>query len=237
MVGFTNVSSESERSGLEPAYRRLRDWIAHGNLAPNEALEEASLAQRLGCSLSQARAVLERLVSEGLVERHGGASDAQTSDTQTIDRAPSWSVAGVDPGLAGRIYPVLQLLEPLALELALPRLGFAERRTMRHLNSQIEAAIHDRDGKAAALYDAAWHDVFIERCGNPELLRVLRDLKINHVRLAIAYWRVNEFAFESVVEHRGVVEALEQADLATAKALLAVNWSRPLQRFLREQSG
>jgi DNA-binding GntR family transcriptional regulator len=196
-------------------YSQLRDWITHGTLAPDEMLDLQQLQIKLGATPQVLQTALQRLANEQLVQQTANA----------------WQVARVERALAARIYPILQLLEPLALELALPHMGAGEWRSMRHLNGQVETALRNNDGKTAALYDAALHDIFIERCNNFELMQILRTLKISHIRLAITYWHIGEFAIESIEEHHGIIAALEQHDLAGAKALLASNWARPLARF------
>ena len=60
--------SQSETASLsERVYRRLRDAIAMGSLAPRTRVSERGLAARLGVSPAPVRESLRRLEMEGLV--------------------------------------------------------------------------------------------------------------------------------------------------------------------------
>ena len=58
------------------AYRRLRDLIVAGRLAPGAPLVETELSERLGVSRTPVRAALQRLQQEGFVGRLAGRHDA-----------------------------------------------------------------------------------------------------------------------------------------------------------------
>ena len=200
----------------DDVYQSLRDWIVQGTLEPSEKLRDIDLANQLGVSRTPVREALRRLEDEGLVETKQNA----------------WTrVSKVDVSLASRIYPILRLLEPLALELAVPQFSSKDFKKMRVLNAAIKKALDAGDGKTAALHDTDFHEVFIARCGNPELIQVIRNLKTNHIRLEIAYWRGGKNALESVNEHERLIAALEKQDLKAAKLALEQNFVRALTRI------
>ena len=200
----------------DDVYQNLRDWIVQGTLEPSEKLRDIDLANQLGVSRTPVREALRRLEDEGLVETKQNA----------------WTrVSKVDVSLASRIYPILRLLEPLALELAVPQFSSKDFKKMRVLNAAIKKALDAGDGKTAALHDTDFHEVFIARCGNPELIQVIRNLKTNHIRLEIAYWRGGKNALESVNEHERLIAALERQDLKAAKLALEQNFVRALTRI------
>jgi DNA-binding GntR family transcriptional regulator len=205
-----------KRSMREDVYAVLREWIVIGTLEPGEKLRDVDIAAHLGVSRTPVREALRRLEDEGLIETKQNA----------------WTrVSGVTGALAARIYPILQALEPLALELAAPHLTRADLRAMRRVNKHIQHALEVNDARAAATWDAEFHDAFVGKCNNPELTQIIRTLKTNHIRLEIHYWRGGRFALESVVEHERMVAALEQHNLATAKFEIERNWIRALERW------
>ena len=200
----------------DDVYQNLKSWIVQGTLEPEEKLRDIDLANQLGVSRTPVREALRRLEDEGLVETKQNA----------------WTrVSKVDVSLASRIYPILRLLEPLALELAVPQFSSKDFKKMRVLNAAIKKALDAGDGKTAALHDTDFHEVFIARCGNPELIQVIRNLKTNHIRLEIAYWRGGKNALESVNEHERLIAALEKQDLKAAKLALEQNFVRALTRI------
>ena len=200
----------------DDVYQHLKDLIVQGTLEPTEKLRDIDLANQLGVSRTPVREALRRLEDEGLVETKQNA----------------WTrVSKVDVGLASRIYPILRLLEPLALELSASSIRSKDFRRMRVLNAAIKKALEAGDGKTAALFDTDFHEVFIARCNNPELIQMIRNLKTNHIRLEIAYWRGGKNALESVNEHERLIAALEKQDLKAAKTALEQNFVRALNRI------
>jgi DNA-binding GntR family transcriptional regulator len=199
----------------EDVYTQLREWIIDGTLIPAEKLRDVELAERLGVSRTPVREALRRLEDEGLIETKQNA----------------WTrVASVDASLAARIYPILRLLEPLALELSFPHFTAQDIQGMRKLNTRVQAALKRGDARIAALEDTALHETWTGRSQNPELCAIIRDLKTQHIRLEIAYWG-GEAALESVEEHARLISALETRDLKNAKRALESNWTRALARF------
>ena len=121
----------------DDVYSRLRDWIITGTLEPGEKLRDADLAEQLGISRTPVREALRRLEDEGLIETKQNA----------------WTrVAPVTHELAARIYPILCVLEPLALERALPKLTRADIKTMHRLNGLVRQELKRGDAKAARIF-------------------------------------------------------------------------------------
>lgn len=210
----------------DDVYSHLRDWIVMGTLEPGEKLRDVDLAEQLGTSRTPVREALRRLEDEGLIETKQNA----------------WTrVAPVTHELAARIYPILCVLEPLALERAVPRMTRADIKTMRKLNGLVRQALKRGDAKAAALNDTALHEALTGlsapegRAANPELASIIGTLKTNHIRLEITYWRGGPAALESVVEHERVIGALEQSlnshDATAARLVFEAHWQRALERW------
>jgi DNA-binding transcriptional regulator YhcF (GntR family) len=125
-----------KRSMREDVYAVLREWIVIGTLEPGEKLRDVDIAAHLGVSRTPVREALRRLEDEGLIETKQNA----------------WTrVSGVTGALAARIYPILQALEPLALELAAPHLTRADLRAMPRVNKHIRHALEVNDARAAAV--------------------------------------------------------------------------------------
>jgi DNA-binding GntR family transcriptional regulator len=197
-------------------YGHLKKMIVQGTLEPTEKLRDIDLASKLGVSRTPVREALRRLEDEGLVETKHNA----------------WTrVSPVPFDLAERIYPIISTLEPLALEMAFESLTPEDFAQMRDLNAELEQALISGDAKKAALFDSAFHDVFIVASCNPELISILGGLKTNHIRLEITYWQAGQNALQSVQEHARLIAALGQGNLEQAKRELAWNWIRALDRW------
>jgi DNA-binding GntR family transcriptional regulator len=200
----------------EDVYSTIQNWIIDGTLEPLEKIRDTDLATQLGVSRTPVREALRRLEDEGLIET----------------KVNAWTrVSGVDKSLASRVYPILRLLEPLALELSFSHLEAIDFKLMKTLNKTVQQHLTTANPKAAALEDTALHSLWTGRCNNPELLSILADLKTNHIRLEIHYWRGGKAASKSVHEHQKIIAALENKDLAAAKRELEAHWTRALARW------
>jgi DNA-binding GntR family transcriptional regulator len=190
-------------------YTNLRDWIVQGILEPEEKLKDDELAKRLGVSRTPVREALMKLEDEGLIE---------TS-------ANRWTkVSSVTLKDAEQIYPIVARLETLALELAFKQLTSEDFKTMRRINQRFHKATESKKPLEAAKADVAFHQVFIARCNNPELIRILKEIKLKHERLEIAYFGDASLGKHSPTQHLQLVKWLEQKNLKEALKALAENW-------------
>jgi DNA-binding GntR family transcriptional regulator len=195
-------------------YANLRDWIIQGILEPEEKLKDDDLAKRLGVSRTPVREALMRLEDEGLIE---------TS-------ANRWTrVSSVNLKDAVLIYPVVARLETLALEFAFNHLTKEHFKTMRSINQSFQKAIDAKKPLEAAKADIAFHNVFIERSQNPELIRMLSELKLKHERLEIAYFGNASLGKHSPKQHLQIVKWLEQDNVKSALKALTDNWHIEVQ--------
>ena len=200
----------------EDVYSTIKNWVVDGTLEPLEKIRDVDLALQLGVSRTPIREALRRLEDEGLIETKTNA----------------WTrVSGVDGSLASRVYPILRLLEPLALELGFAYLEPTDILQMKALNKAVQQNLVAANAKGAALEDTALHSLWTGRCQNSELQSILANLKTNHIRLEIHYWRGGKAASKSVAEHQKIITALENKDLIIAKRELEAHWTRALARW------
>lgn len=201
----------------EQVYATIRDWIVCGTLRPDEKVRDVELALRLGVSRTPVREALQRLQDEGLVltarNRWTRVSPLRLEDARTF-------------------YPIVWALEGLAVHLCGADLTPADLAEMKALNRRLARALRAGDPVAASAADNQFHGVFLSRTQNPELTRMVQDLKLKLRRIEIAYFRGSIVARRSVVEHRRIVAALEARDVRTAAAAIEANWRSALGRLL-----
>ena len=204
----------------DTAYTDLREWILDGTLAPGERLHDLALAERLGVSRTPVREALQRLEDEGLVESSPNR----------------WTrVAPLDPSIANDLYPMIWRLETLALELAAFELGDTELDQMERANQRLVAALDAGDAAAASAADSEFHQVYVNLCGNAELISILQEAKIKLRRLELHYFSQHP-SRESVAEHTAVLTALEFGDITGANAAIEANWRNSQRRLLAESA-
>ncbi|MBB6099985.1 DNA-binding GntR family transcriptional regulator [Deinobacterium chartae] len=200
----------------DAVYRRLQDWIVNGTLAPGEQLRDLELAEAFGVSRTPVREALQRLEDEGFV----------------VTAKNRWTrVAPLETETADQLYPLVEALEVLALELALPRLTPGDLEALKAAQQRLEAALLAGSGAAALEADDAFHAVLPDRAANPELVRTLTRFKTRLRRLELAYFQAAAPGDHSLAEHRQILAALHARDLEMARNALRGNWRSSLARL------
>jgi len=192
----------------------LRNAIVSGALNPGDRLKEAELAERLGISRSPIREALRQLEHEGLV--------ASLPYRQT-------EVLGVSQEeIAEILVPIRLTLELFAFRKARPQLTDADVRALRQVVDRMRAAAASADFDAIAQADVRFHELVIERSGQPHCLQIWRSIE-PRVR---AYFRrdapAHARAEEVADEHAELLAALTGDD----EALLLETLERHIRFYL-----
>ena len=200
----------------EKVYMKLRDWIVHGMLKPNEQVRDIELAVRLGVSRTPVREALQRLEDEGLVRM-----------------APNrWTrVSPIDVEDARRLYPIICALECIAVRASGTRLTAGDLQEMAEANDRVVSALKKGDPGEASAADCDFHFVPVRRSENPELIKILQELKVKVRRLEVAYFDRGAVAQRSVVEHKHILGALKKRDTEDAARRIEANWGNGLARL------
>lgn len=182
----------------EQVYETLLRRIESGELKPGEQVKDDDLATAMGVSRTPVREAMNRLQDDGLLETAAGR----------------WTrVAQISADDVRHLFPIREVLEVLALSLAFPFLDSENIATMEQENQQIEEALLGGDVAKASAADRALHDHFIEKCGNPDLIRLIRRLEPRIRRLYWFYFGepkgVPRFA---VQEHADIIAAIAAGD-------------------------
>jgi DNA-binding GntR family transcriptional regulator len=192
----------------DTAYDRLCEAIVDGTLAPGEALHDAELCGWLGLSRTPVRDALSRLRDEGLVEMA----------PQRFTRVAVMGVRDVH-----EVVPLMAAVHGLATELAVPRLGNAEVRELRVHNEAFVKALRERAAREAYRSDEAFHEVFVDTCGNPEIERVLARLTPRLHRVETLS-RGDLPGGRSVAQHQALLTRAETGDAPGAASAARANW-------------
>lgn len=182
-------------------------------------INEAILAKHYGVSRTVARDVVARLQQRGIVQK----------DDSARWFAPALTMQHID-----ELYELRWVLEPLALEKAVPNLpeGFLAR-----LRTNIEAAIrHETPSTGAALdrFEQELHVELLGYCGNSSLMRAIslpQSLLIAHHFL---YPRTTDL-FETepfLPEHLEVLSHIQNGNIAEAKQAMTSHLQISRQRAM-----
>lgn len=208
---------ESDRiTQVEKAIIGLRGLVMSGAFDPGARLPEVALAKRLDISRTPLRQAMDRLVSEGLLERisTGGCKVATFDYNDLIDAI---ELRGVIEGTAAR----------LAAERGVTH---ALMREARDILADIDAAVADVasiDLDRYARLNAGFHSLLAEMSGSDVVQRELE--RINRLPMAApsaflaAQESVPDF-FKSLTraqeQHHAILDAIESREGTRAEALL-----------------
>jgi DNA-binding GntR family transcriptional regulator len=206
----------------EEVYTTLQTWIVEGVYQPGETIRDQDLADALGVSRTPVREALQRLQDEGFVET---ATNRWTR------------VATLDLDEVKHLYPIIWTLEMLAISLAQHQLTTRDLESMREANDRLREALMNKDAIAASKADYDFHQVFIQKSDNPDLMRILHEVKIRLRWLEVVYFRELIVALQSLKEHQAILDALEEELYELAAHAIKTNWEESLKRVLSGTEG
>jgi DNA-binding GntR family transcriptional regulator len=184
----------------------LRNQIVAGELQPGARLVETDLAGRLGTSRAPVREALRQLEQEGLVvSRPYAATEVMGVTQDEVEQV---------------LVPIRLTIERFAFSTALAQLTDADFDRLAELVDAMQRTGESGDLDALAEADVRFHELVIERSGQPHCLQVWRTIE-PRVR---AYFRRDAPAHqrpeEVADEHRELLEVLRGGDRETTVATL-----------------
>ena len=208
------------KSLREQVYDHLRRLMSRGEIQPGAFINQEELATRLGVSRTPLRDALLQLEAEGFVAilpRRGVRVEALTVED------------------VRHMYEVVGALEGAAVLSAFPSLGRGELATLRRLNRDMKKALLANDFDRYYDSNLAFHDVFLDRCGNEQLVRIVRRLKQRLYDWPRRRGFVKEWELASLEEHAAFARLVAEGDATGAADYLRdVHWSFPVQEpFIR----
>ncbi len=219
---MANHSYGTDRA--EQAYRRLRELIVYGRLAPGNRIVETEVAERLGVSRTPVRAALQRLEQEGYILSSGeGRSRASVAPLTREDARELFFIIGEIEGLAARWSAQVEAGDRAAL-----------LNELRSLNSELDREA--RSGRPSQGYifdlDTRFHRTYVEAGAGPRLLALHDSIKPQAERYTRVY--VSALIDEihtSVQEHERIVEAIEAGRANEAQLAVQTNWRNAARRL------
>ncbi|HEU5322775.1 MAG TPA: GntR family transcriptional regulator, partial [Methylomirabilota bacterium] len=211
---------------VSTTYRRLRELIVGGRLAPGARLIETELAGRLGVSRTPVRSALLRLEQEGYIVSPGG-------------RRARPAVAALTREDAREVFDIVGEVEGLAARRAATLAPRARRRLaarLRRLNTTLLKAAGARRPDPTRFFrlDAEFHACYVHAAAGPRLLALhhgIRPQAERYVRVYVSAL-VDEMG-TSVAEHDAIIRAIASGSAAAAQRAVQTNWRNAALRLGR----
>jgi len=211
------------RTKEDYAYDVLRAAILRCEMKPGDRIVIDTLSAELGISPIPMRAALQRLQAEGLVEitPHTGAV-----------------VSELSPANIEQVSQVLERLELMGFELALPRASAADIATLRGILDRMDVALAAGDKDRWAELNAEFHRAVALLSGNKLLAEFTDRALADWIRLRRWYLADVELHLgEAQAEHRAMVESLARRDLSGLQSVLYDHHQRTREAHYRAVAG
>jgi len=148
-------------------YRYISDRINSGTLHSGDKLNELQVCEELKISRTPVREALVQLASDGYLDflpRRG------------------FRVKELDLTRVRELYEVIGTLDGRAAALCIDRMREDDLARMDALAREMDAAIEAEQGDRYYELQIAFHDVYLDRCENSELVALLQRLKKSFIR-------------------------------------------------------
>lgn len=187
------------KSLKDHVYQYISEKINDGSLLPETKISEKTVINDLNISRTPVREAMIQLATEGYLEN--------------IPRK-GFIVKEVDSRKAKEVYGILGVLDGYAASLAVDALTREDLDRMKALYAQMETALESGDIRSYYTCQNRFHDVYIDKCGNRELSRVIHQLKKIFIRQTYTTDK-GEVSLKTVLkttnqDHKTIVELFEQ---------------------------
>ncbi|MGQ9558237.1 MAG: GntR family transcriptional regulator [Desulfurispora sp.] len=196
-------------------YEFISRKIQNGELMPNQKVTELEICRELGVSRTPVREALIQLAADNLLEKIPNRG---------------FFVKQVDKGEKLEIYDVLSILDGHAGYLAASRVDEVDITEMQELTEKIDIAIKYRKFNEYARLQNLFHDIYINKCGNSTLIKLLNSLRYNFIpQTYISHddaqqerlFKILSFCNE---QHKELLDCFRRGDAAGARAVLEKHW-------------
>jgi DNA-binding GntR family transcriptional regulator len=183
----------------------LRDQIATGVFRPGDQLRQELLAREFGVSVPPVREALKTLEAEGQVvyAPHRG-----------------YFVASMNYRELAENYRIRELLETEAISRSVPVLGDEDLARMQEAIRDMERAHRAVDVPALTNANRRFHFTLFDASDMPRMADMIRVLWESTDRYRSVYFSTRQHRLRVNAEHRAIMAAVRDHDVATSTALL-----------------
>ncbi|MGV0871773.1 GntR family transcriptional regulator [Mycolicibacterium sp. XJ879] len=194
---------------------KLRQAIAHGELAPGTQLGEADLARKLGVSRGPLREGMQRLTQEGLL---------------IAIRNRGVFVIDMTPAEASDMYLAREAIERAAARrILLLRDYAAAGDELLAIVEEMAEATDVEDGSEA---DIRFHERLVELADSPRLSRMHQTYLVETRMCVHALADTYDTPSDRVVEHQALASAIRSGDVQLSDKLLIAHMEDAVDRLI-----
>ncbi|HLT80185.1 MAG TPA: GntR family transcriptional regulator [Cyclobacteriaceae bacterium] len=194
------------------AYTELRRKILSAQIPPNTRLKEDYWAKKLAVSRMAIRETLTRLLGENLV---------------SLGPKGGYFVNSMTPEDVAQIRELREVLEIGALRLACGKITKEQLARLEKICEDFSTMVGQGYYAGACEADLRFHETLMESAGNEKLLRAYTNSHIPLFHRQLTRSNSSEDDYELTdKEHRAIVQALAEKNLARAEEVLRMHFAR-----------
>jgi DNA-binding GntR family transcriptional regulator len=203
------------KSLKEQVYEFLRERMRTGDILPGSVIDMEETSKKLGVSKTPLRDALLQLEMEGFV---------------TILPRRKVVVNTLSLQDIRNYYEIIGALESAALAAAFPRIRAADIAFIETLNAGMKDAIEQNNFDLYYDKNLQFHNVFLSRCGNENLIKLVHTLKKRLYDFPRQQGFVKEWEQASIGEHAALIDLIKRKKENEAGLFIRdVHWSFKVQ--------
>ncbi len=203
------------KSLKEQVYDFLREQMRRGEILPGSVIDLEETSRKLGVSRTPLRDALLQL---------------ETEDFVTILPRRKVVVNVLTARDIKDYYEIIGALESIAILRAADRLKPQELDYMDQLNQEMKKAIEADDFDLYYEKNLAFHNVYLQACGNDKLMKIVNNLKKRLYDFPRPAGFVKEWEQSSTGEHARLLDYLRRGKKEEAAGYVRdVHWSYEVQ--------
>jgi DNA-binding GntR family transcriptional regulator len=208
------------KSLKEQVYEYLRERMRRGEILPGSAIDMEVTSKKLGVSKTPLRDALLQLEMEDFVT--------------ILPRRMVIVNTLTEPDIRN-YYEIVGSLESMALLKAFDTLKPSDIDAMQRLNDGMKEAIGANDFDLYYERNLAFHNTFLNLCGNDSLVKLVNNLKKRLYDFPRAKGFVKEWEESSIIEHQALIDLLRKGrGQDAANHIRDIHWSFKVQEgFVR----
>jgi len=211
---------ERYKSLKDHVYDYIAEQILEGNLVPEQKINENVICEELNISRTPVREALIQLSSEGVL--------------QNMARK-GFVVKALSEKEVGELYSVIGVLDGYAAMLSLPHITKKDLADMSFYIESMDLAIKAANFEMYHKQQLAFHNVYIEKCGNGTLIDTISKIKNKLLKKSYVddpNGETKAILFKTNEEHRRILEFFQNGDgEGVFKFLLEVHWTQAYASF------
>lgn len=181
-------------------YNYISEQISSGNLSPNERINEQDICDVLHISRTPVREALIQLSSDGYLENIPGKG---------------LRVKKMDEQRAKDLYEIIGLIDGYIASKVLNELTDNDLKEMELIANNLEFFINTNQYKKYQQHQDDFHEIYIQKYNNKEMISTLNNIKKNFMRGNLSYLqKKSEHSILSITNkhHYEIIELFRKKD-------------------------